>query len=384
MKKTCTLAQLYSFSVLLAFTASCNAQAPKDLSKESIPPITSSGQQIGEHIFEIFEDSKANLWFGTAKNGVVKFDGKKLTNYTEKDGLCGSTVADIAEDKSGNLWFGTHMDLCKYGNNTFSTLPRKDGIPILGWGWKDLWAGWKSVRSNRDKSIWVNTHHGIFRCDDPSLPIDQLKFTEFKVPVNENISGMYCNTPGAVSLDLEDSHGNFWFGTDGDGIYKYDGKTFTHFNKENGLLTNNVTAITEDAKGNIWIACVQSLISKKQNDGGVCKYDGNKFHSFPDLKGLTQNNVYTLYSDRSGNVWIGANGVGVYRYNALESEVEKNFTLFKEPKEVKLEATGYTTGLQSVLEDSKGRFWFGYSGGLFRLDGTKLVNITTEGPWVQE
>lgn len=388
MKNLFQITQLSSLLTLIFLTLSCNAQENTNASatkKQS----NSVNQQIAKHIFDIYEDKNGNIWFGTYKQGVAKYDpsakqtGKNtLTYYTEDDGLCGSSVANITEDKAGNLWFGTHMDLCKYDGTNFQTLPRKEGTPILGWGWKNMGAGWKSVRTNNDQSIWVNSHHGMFRCDDPTLPIKQLTFTEFEVPMDTAVKGSYCNTPGKVSLDLEDRNGNLWFGTDGDGVYKYDGKTFTHYGKEDGLATNNVTNIVEDANGNIWFACVESLNPNRMNDGGVSMFDGKKFTSFSAIEGLSKNNVYTLYEDKSGNVWIGANGVGVYRYNASEQvAINERFTLYNEPKLAYFKDTFNTPGLQSILEDSKGNVWMGYSGGLFRLQGTSIVNVTVNGPW---
>jgi ligand-binding sensor domain-containing protein len=41
-----------------------------------------------------------------------------------------------------------------------------------------------------------------------------------------------------VNSSLEDKAGNLWFGTSGDGIYKYDGKSFTQFTTSNGLNSN--------------------------------------------------------------------------------------------------------------------------------------------------
>jgi len=34
-----------------------------------------------------------------------------------------------------------------------------------------------------------------------------------------------------------------------------------------------------------------------------------------------------------------------------------------------------------MLHDSKGRFWMGFSGGLFRVEGASIVNIQKDGPW---
>jgi len=38
-------------------------------------------------------------------------------------------------------------------------------------------------------------------------------------------------------------------------------------------------------------------------------------------------------------------------------------------------------GIQSILEDKKGNLWFGLSGGLFRLKGNSIINVSQNGPW---
>jgi hypothetical protein len=38
-------------------------------------------------------------------------------------------------------------------------------------------------------------------------------------------------------------------------------------------------------------------------------------------------------------------------------------------------------GLQSILEDRNSRFWLGFSGGLFRLVDSTIINVTRGGPW---
>ncbi len=35
----------------------------------------------------------------------------------------------------------------------------------------------------------------------------------------------------------------------------------------------------------------------------------------------------------------------------------------------------------SIAEDQERNLWFGFSGGLFRFNGTSFVNITQGGPW---
>jgi len=329
-----------------------------------------TSNQLGKHILEIFEDSRGTLWFGTVKNGVASYDGKALAYLTFEDGLCGETVANIAEDKDGMLWFGTYSDMCRFDlkKNKGSRNPsfygfEKDaaGVPILGYGWKQ-------VQTDNDGNLWVNTHQGMYQYVNS-------EFQEFTVPGVINSKASFCNTPGVISMDFIDSKGNLWFGTDDDGAYKYDGKSFVHFTKEDGLTSNSITSIEEDRNGHIWFGCSKLMDSNNIREGGVCSYDGHTFTEFLDIDGLHHNVIHTLYSDRNKNLWIGATGTGVYKYDG------KTFTLYKEPNELDYTDTFAINGLHSMLEDSKGRLWMGFSGGLFRLEGETIINVKKNGPW---
>ncbi len=329
-----------------------------------------SSNQLGRHIVDIFEDSQGILWFGTGYNGVASYDGKDLNYITSEDGLCGMTVANIIEDKDGVLWFGTYSDMCRYDlkgskdsrSGSFAGFEKDAaGVPYLGYGWK-------RVQTDTDGNLWVNTHQGIFQYTNS-------EFIEFVVPGVDNTKISFCNTPGVVSMDFVDSKGNLWFGTDDDGVYMYDGNTFSHFTKKDGLTSNSITSIEEDRNGNIWFGCSKLMDSTNEREAGVCSYNGTAFTEYLDVDGLHHNTIHTLYSDRNNDLWIGANGTGVYKFDG------ESFKLYKEPKGVDYTDPFQIGGLQSVLEDSKGRHWFGFSGGLFRLEGESLVNVQKNGPW---
>lgn len=330
-------------------------------------------EQIAKHILTTFEDSRGNLWFGTYDKGVARYDGTSLRYFTEADGLCGNTVANIAEDKEGYLWFGTYSDMCrldlKISNNDplkFISYPKdKEGKPMLGWGWK-------SVKTDAKGNIWVNSHHGIFQCIDGA-------FIEFKIKVNVSEHQSFCSSPGLVSMDLEDHNGHLWFGTDGDGVYMYDGSEYIHYTMADGLPSNVVTDIEEDKEGNIWIACRKSMQDSKMiATGGLCRLDRRQqkaqITTFKDQKGLFGHNIHTLYRDPQGDIWVGATGVGVYCFH---SSLDEDFSLYNEPAGVDLSDTFIIDGLQSMLEDSQGKIWIGYSGGLYQLSGDEIINITS-------
>jgi ligand-binding sensor domain-containing protein len=108
------------------------------------------------------------------------------------------------------------------------------------------------------------------------------------------------------------------------------------------------------------------------NDGVLCRYDGQTFKVFPDLPGLHDNDIYTRYQSPSCMIWIGAIDHGVYSYNG---------TAFKLYDKTDRPDLLHRFGLQSALEDSKGRMWLGFSVGLFRLQGDLILNVTKNGPW---
>ena len=79
------------------------------------------------YVHKIYEDRFGNIWFGTT-NGLIKFDGKSYSTFTEKEGFFGGVaVRSIYEDKKGNLWLGSAKGACKYDGKTFTYYDQKKG-----------------------------------------------------------------------------------------------------------------------------------------------------------------------------------------------------------------------------------------------------------------
>jgi ligand-binding sensor domain-containing protein len=350
----------------VALLFSCGGQSKSKVQEDNSTTTLAApndSQQIADYVVEIHEDKKGNLWFGTVGEGVARFDGKTLTYLNVDSGLVDNTVAAIAEDRQGNIWFGTHGGLAKYDGKTLTNYTTKDGLC------NDRVS---QLLIDKSGTVWVGTWGKVCR-------FDGIMFTEFELPKPAIELQPYQTTMNWVTEIMEDSKGNIWFGRDGYGACKWDGKTFTHYTKKDGLASNNVQVIREDKQGNIWFGCRVTEndhpdSDKRKGAGGLSRFDGKTFTQFPEIAGLSTNETYAIHVDEAGNVWIGTNKIGVYQYDG------KGFTLYQETNRKDIVSIfGY--GVQHLLKDSKGTLWIGLSGGLFRLDGEVIRNVAKGGPW---
>ncbi|MBK9147327.1 MAG: hypothetical protein IPM12_05825 [Flavobacteriales bacterium] len=353
-----TVVAFFSSAMLMT---SCNGKVTASAETDVTEPLgvtQPSGTdtaQVAEYIVAAHEDSKGNLWFGTNGQGLARWDGSALRYYSIAEGLIGDVVTGIAEDRNGDLWFGTHSGASRYDGSTFTGFGSAEGLH--GQGCK--------VLVDRNGTVWAGTSDGVFRFSGE-------RFTAFEVPIPAIEEPSYKMNPGKIWDLFEDIKGNIWFARDGYGACKYDGSTFTHFTKKDGLCSNNVASIAEDRHGHIWFGSITSDHPNYIEESGVSRYDGKTFTQFPDMDGLTDNDIYNLYADRAGNIWIGAVRKGAYRFDG------KTFTLFDRTDRPDL--TKYFA-IQAFVEDRHRTLWFGFSGGLFRFNGSSFVNVTRGGPW---
>jgi streptogramin lyase len=175
---------------------------------------------------------------------------------------------------------------------------------------------------------------------------------------------------GNVQCILQDKAGNLWFGTTENGLYKYDGKSFSRFLETDGLNSNTIYSILEDKDGKIWIG----------TEAGLCLHDGKTFAAIeiPLPKNLAPNEkpnwgnshrVSGIMQAKSGKLWFVTID-GVYIYDG------KSFSQFI----IYEGAGGFLTSnnkAEHILEDKAGNIWFGGRGteGVYRYDGKTVTNL---------
>lgn len=304
---------------------------------------------VNEYIRRIFQDKKGNIWLGTNNDGVYRFDGTLLTYFSTHQGLGGNQVTGILEDRHGKLWFATNGGVSCYQDGHFMNFTDRDGLSD-----NHVW----SILEDRKGIIWVGTEKGVCRFDGKLFVPFDLPPADLSKPVTHRYSLKLARCL------LEDRQGNIWFGMDGTGVLRYDGKNFTRFLAQDGLAGNNVVGMLEDQKGNIWFA---SYGFNNEKEGGVSRFDGQKFTPYHTTDRVSSPNVWTVYQDKNGVLWFA--GAGLDKSDG-KTIVESGLK----------EGLG-NLAINSILEDQKGRFWVGTAGGLYRFNGTRFVQIRKDGPW---
>lgn len=154
-------------------------------------------------------------------------------------------------------------------------------------------------RQQRQYVVWLGGQGGVFFLPYVSLKSPESISKSF-INYSPKASGKLVSfstmdskksmTEDMVLKITEDKNGFIWLGTRNNGVFRFDGKTFTNINKLNGLPNNNVSTIYEDKDGNMWFGCdIPDGVTK----GGIARLDkkllnsaNKKITEMPTRKGL--------------------------------------------------------------------------------------------------
>jgi len=311
---------------------------------------------IDQHIRSILQDSHGAYWFGTNDSGVYRYDEKGVTHFTTADGLSNNQVNSIQEDGQGTIWFGTGgFGVSSYDGRKITSLAANENPQQK----KNAEAQWKKTPND----LWFCAGDGVFRYDGTSLGYLSFANAGFGSTRAPHQLSRY-----AVYTILKDKKGNVWFGTQSQGVCRFDGKAFTWF-AEKGLSGSAVLGIFEARNGDLWFG---------NNGAGLFRYDGKTVINFTEEKGLgnpefkrsgksgpgTLARIYAINEDDDGNLWIGTVDAGVWKYdgNAL-----KNYTT----------NDGLTSNsINTIYKDRNGKLWFGTDeSGVCTFDGRRFKSM---------
>ena len=235
-------------------------------------------------VHNIFVDNKQNIWAATQANGAIKYNLKKKSEktYNESKGLSANNVRIILQDSWGNMWFGTNGGgINKYHGQQFKHYNLEEGF---------LHTTFFSVLGATDNSLWAGT--------GPFGFAEMRNDTVIYHNQNTDFHDHQCKTL------FEDHLGNIWIGTEGNGVYIFDGSNYTQINGKKGLADDWIRSITQDKEFNIWIATVSGISKLTPTNYGELNFT---IRNFRQENGLPGNRVNTLASDNENRMWFGTN-----------------------------------------------------------------------------
>ncbi|MFX1380791.1 MAG: GAF domain-containing protein, partial [Promethearchaeota archaeon] len=159
------------------------------------------------------------------------------------------------------------------------------------------------VYEDGDGILWVGTQGGLLRFD-PQAGTFELYTRDPADP--HSLSHMN------VSSVYEDRSGRLWLGTAGGGLNEFDrsSETFVHYTDKDGLPSNIIVGILEDAQGNLWLSTNNGLSRFSPEDKTFKNYDtGDGLQDSEFVSGA-------YHQSPSGEMFFG----GVNGFNAFYPE----------------------------------------------------------------
>ena len=167
--------------------------------------------------------------------------------------------------------------------------------------------------------------------------------------------------PGLCKVTMLDSNGLIWFGTS-NGIARYDGENLEIYGSDQGLDGVNVYELFEDSQGRIWVHSNNETVS-------VIDFDANLIHEM--INSFNTNFRTTMIEAKDGTFWYGNLRKG-YLILDFEAKTLKSFNT-----EQGLLGNFNVTAFQ----DREGLIWLSTSNGanIIDLNAGKNYALTKEG-----
>ncbi|WP_420460918.1 serine hydrolase [Neolewinella sp.] len=344
------ITHLTLFFPLVVLTA-CVEHTPSELAENTTtetatPVVTSTPPATITR--SIIQDSAGDIWIA-AFDGVFRYDGTTFTNVME--GVSTSRFFSALEDSEGTLWFGSiGSGVYAYDGSRFRNYTTLDGL---------LNNEVTSIYEDSGGGMWFGVNGGVSRYDGTTFQNFVLKDGRMENALPGETTPDLQRPPSEVTAITEDRSGNLWLATRGS-TFVYDGSTFTAQRHDGGAFTN-VRSVIADGQGTIWLG----------GQDGLWRYAKDTFDQVsPDF-------VIYVYEaeDRAGNIWttqLGKDDQYVLAQYSVPHLTDTEPTV----REIASPHAGNRGMLFGILEARDESVWFGGLDGVYRWREGKVEGFT--------
>ena len=263
--------------------------------------------------------------------------------WTEANGLVFGAIHAMAQDHDGYLWLGTDHGLIRFDGTTFVPWPVGTESPLAR-------AGVYALLAARDNTLWIAGAGGVGRMRNGKVATHAVD-----VPPMPLLTAL-----------AEDHDGGVWVGTPR-GVLKFVDDRWQKVSTGEGLPDGPVYTIYADPRGSVWISMPAGVFRQSSGSqgftrivaysvssldmdpyGGVWVTDAEhglhrvepapahptRFVGQPGTK---------MLRDRDSNLWIGTEGLGIWRVRSDRAGSSRAEQLRLEPS--------FDARVRSLIED---------------------------------
>ena len=289
--------------------------------------------------------------------------------WAEGDGLTFGAIHTMAQDGDGYLWLGTDNGLVRFDGTVFVRWPLSgEAAPVS--------AAVYALLADRDGSLWIGGVGGLGRLQDGVV-------TTYPLPFGPEVQG--------VANLAQETNGTLWVG--GRRILKRVGDTWQIVGAAEGLSGGGATALYADAGGRLWVSTLEGIFRRSaaataferitsysvgsfsmDRDGAVWAADSehgvHRIDPLPSasLTRFVGQRRIRMFHDRAGMLWIGTEGLGVWRMTSDRGSAPQVEPLAG--PEGRFEG-----GVRRLLEDREGNVWIATRTTLLRLSNSDVTTI---------
>ncbi|MBF7073641.1 response regulator [Glaciecola sp. MH2013] len=346
-------------------------------------------------IFSIEQDQHGFLWFGTAYEGILRYDGKNVVAYTNNpsdvesiphdnagnlyltsDGdiwvgsfgggsilfdydnqsfkqyshvaddpttISATRVQSIFEDRNGTLWFGTYSNGLNRFNkedDNFTRYPFVSGLKQIktkeSLSSERVW----DIAEAANDGIWLGTSNGLNLLDTKTNEFSQYyPFPDSELPGRNRIRKIHVVNENLLFLGTQE------------GVMRFDKTlgTFYQLPVEGLDSIGPIYSIIKTSFGDYWVT----------TDNGVYSFNENRLSLNKVTLDFDDSCSQTLFQDRQETIWLTCEGGGIYKITKadifssfIHPEVRSAFALHQSDDNAILIGT-YQNGLQKWIPETK-------------------------------